>query len=170
MELIIGNLCSIAAMITDSISSAQKTTQGVLGVQCISQAIYGLSSFLLKGYSAVVQSAVSIVRNLLAMQKKQFKWMEYVLIAAGVVLGLYFNNRGLFGWLPVLANFEYSVAIFKFKDNEHALKIAFAFNIIMFMIFNAIILNIVGVCTAAVVLVSTVSAIFAENKKRKAAK
>ena len=103
---------------------------------------------------------MSILRNLAAIAEREEKWLQYALIAAGVVMGLYFNNRGLFGWLPVIANLEYSIAVFKFKDNDRALKIAFAINIVLFMIFNAVVMNIVGVCTAGVVLVTTLSAVF----------
>ena len=147
-------------MVTDSISSTRKTAKGVLAMQCVSQAIYCISGIVLKGYSAAVQSVVSILRNLAAIAEREEKWLQYALIAAGVVMGLYFNNRGLFGWLPVIANLEYSIAVFKFKDNDRALKIAFAINIVLFMIFNAVVMNIVGVCTAGVVLVTTLSAVF----------
>ena len=43
--------------------------------------------------------------------------MEWALIAAGVVLGVVFNNRGLAGWLPIVGNLEYSLAVFRFRDN-----------------------------------------------------
>ena len=40
MDIIIGNICSLLAMATDSISSTRKTARGVLLVQCLSQIIY----------------------------------------------------------------------------------------------------------------------------------
>ena len=62
------------------------------------------------------------------MKDAKSKVLEWGLILAGVVLGVVFNNRGILGWLPVIANFEYSVSVFKFKDNEKALKLAFIIN------------------------------------------
>lgn len=166
MGVIIGNLCSLLAMITDSIGSAQKTAKGVLIMQSVSQAIYCISGIALKGYSAAVQSVVSILRNLTAIAGREEKWLQYLWVALGVVLGLYFNNRGLFGWLPVVANLEYSVAVFKFKDNERALKIAFCINIILFTIFNAGLFNIVGVCCSTVVLVTTIMSLVKGKKEK----
>ena len=166
MNILIGNLCSLLAMVTDSIGSAQKTAKGVLIMQSVSQAIYCISGIALKGYSAAVQSVVSILRNLTAIAGREEKWLQYLWVVLGVVLGLYFNNRGLFGWLPVVANLEYSVAVFKFKDNERALKIAFCINVILFTIFNAGLFNIVGVCCSTVVLVTTIMSLVKGKKEK----
>lgn len=42
------------------------------------------------------------------MKNVKNKALEWMLILAGVVLGIIFNNRGLLGWLPIIANLEYS--------------------------------------------------------------
>ena len=47
MDIIIGNICSLLAMGTDSLSSTRKTTRDVLLVQCLSQLIYGIGCGLL---------------------------------------------------------------------------------------------------------------------------
>ena len=163
-ELIIGNLCSLLAMVTDSVSSSRKTAKGVLFVQCISQAIYGAGAIALKGYSAAVQNGVSIFRNIFAIKGGNNKAIEWVLIGLGVVLGLWFNNRGFFGLLPIIANLEYTIAVFRFKDNEKALKIAFMICTMLFAVFNAVILNLVGVAANLVVIVSTIVFLIKDKK------
>lgn len=40
INLLVGNVCSLLAMVTDSVSAAQKTVKRVLLIQCISQLIY----------------------------------------------------------------------------------------------------------------------------------
>ena len=162
--LIIGNLCSLLAMVTDSVSSSRKTAKGVLLVQCLSQIIYCMGAIALKGYSAAVQNVVSTFRNLFAIKGGNNKTVEWILIALGVVLGVVFNNRGFFGLLPVIANLEYTLAVFKFKDDERALKIAFMICTILFMIFNAVIMNFVGLASNVVVIVSTI-VFLAKGKK-----
>ena len=162
--LIIGNLCSLLAMVTDSVSSSRKTARGVLVVQCVSQFIYGMGAIALKGYSAAVQNVVSIFRNLFAIKGGKSKTIEWTLIALGVVLGIVFNNRGIFGILPVLANLEYTVAVFKYKDDERALKIAFMICTILFMIFNAVVMNFVGMISNLIVIVSTIIFLIKEKK------
>ena len=163
-SIIIGNLCSLLGMACDSFSASRKTTKGVLIWQSFGQFIYGLSSFVLKGYSGAAQCAVSILRNCVAIAKVNSKIVEWALILFGVVFGLYVNNLGLIGVLPVIANSEYSVAIFKFKDNERALKISFLICIVLFSIFNLYIKNFVGVATNAVVFASTAAFLVKKEK------
>ena len=156
MSIIIGNVCSLLAMVTDSISSTRKTAKGVLWVQNLSQLIYCTGSFILKGYSACAQNLVSILRNLVAIKGINSKAIEWFMVVLGVALGIGFNNLGFVGLLPVIANLQYTLVVFKFKDNERALKISFVFCCILFAVFNLFILNFVGVVTNLFVIVTTV--------------
>ena len=164
-ELIIGNLFSCLAMVVDSVSSTRKRAKDVLLFQALSQFIYLICSIVLKGYSAAVQNAVSVLRNLAAVKKDLGKALEWTLVILGVVLGLWFNNRGIFGLLPVIANLEYSLAVFRFKEDERLLKIAFAICIVLYAIFNLIILNFIGAISNLVVLVVTINYLIKNKKK-----
>lgn len=163
-SLILGNLCSLMAAVTDSISSTRKTAKGVLLVQILSQLFYGAGAVILKGYSAAVQNGVSILRNLVAIRSGRNRYLEWFLLLLGVVLGILFNNRGIIGWLPVAANLEYSLAVFRFQDNERALKFAFLITLALFILYNVVILNIVGAVTNAAVLVTTAIFLIKERK------
>ena len=160
ISVILGNVCSLLAMITDSISSTRKTAKGVLLVQCVSQMIYFVGTILLKGYSGAVQNAVSIIRNLVAIRKINSAVVEWTLVILGVALGIGFNNLGLIGYLPVVANLQYTLAVFRFKDNERALKISFAICIGLFALFNLAIYNFVGAGTNLFVMISTLIFLF----------
>ncbi|MBE6927833.1 MAG: YgjV family protein [Ruminococcaceae bacterium] len=155
-SLIIGNICSLLAMCSDGISASRKTAKGILSVQIASQFLYGASTIVLKGYSGAVQNAVSVFRNLTAMSKKQYKWIEWLLLSLAVGLGIYFNNRGLVGWLPVLGNFIYTLTVFRFKDQERPIKYAFAISTVMFAIFNFSIQNYVAFGGNVVVFIMAV--------------
>ncbi len=163
--LIIGNLCSLLAMVTDSVSSTRKTARGVLMVQNLSQLFYCTGAVILKGYSGAVQNAVSILRNFVALRNVGGKAVEWLMVALGVVLGVYFNNLGLVGYLPIVANLEYTLVVFRFRENERALKIAFLVSVALFGTFNAFIYNFVGVVTNAVVLVTGIISLIRTGKK-----
>ena len=165
MDLIFGNLCSLFAMATDGLSTSRRTARGMLLIQCLSQLFYGASAIILKGYSSAVQNAVSIARNLLASSRRQSRAVEWLLAILAVVLGVAFNNLGLRGLLPVVANLEYTLAVFRFKDDERRLKVAFLVNDVMYAVFNGIILNFVGVAANIVVGVMTVSFLIKDKKK-----
>ncbi|MBR6735343.1 MAG: YgjV family protein [Oscillospiraceae bacterium] len=153
-SLIIGNLCSLLGMISDSLSSTRKTAAGVLSLQTLGQVFFGVGSAVLKGYSAAVQSAVSILRNLAAIKKIDSRPLELALTAAGVIFGFLFNNLGVVGLLPIIANLEYTLVIFRYKDNARILKMSFFVNVSLFTIFNAFICNFVGVVSNCVILAS----------------
>ena len=165
-EIIVGNVCSLCAMITDSISGTRKKHSQILGVQMISQLFYGAGSIILKGYSSTAQNVVAILRNLAAIKNVKSKVVEWVLISLSVILGIVFNNRGLLGWLPIVANLEYSIAMFRFKDNEKSLKISFIVNMLMYSAFDFIILNFVGGASCIVVAITTAISLLRRGKEK----
>ena len=154
-EIIIGNVCSLCAMVTDSISATRKKTSEMLGIQIISQFFYGAGSIILKGYSSTAQNVVAVLRNLAAMKQIKSKLVGWGLVALSVVLGVAFNNRGLWGWLPIVANLQYSIAIFMCRDNGAALKLSYLVSLLMYAVFCYVILNYVGVAANLIVAVTT---------------
>lgn len=155
ISIIFGNICSLLAMVTDSISSTRKTAKGVLWVQNASQLFYCIGTVALKGYSGAVQNVVSIVRNLVVIYGVNSKLIAWILVILGVILGLVFNNLGWIGLLPVMANLQYTLAVFRFHDNERAIKISFLLSAVMFSVFSVAILNIIGLFSNLVVAVTT---------------
>ena len=159
LNLLIGNVCSLLAMVTDSVSAAQKTVRKVLLVQCVSQFIYCAGTIVLGGYSGATQNVVSIFRNFFAMGNKSNKYVEWSLVALGVILGLLFNNIGFMGLLPVIANLQYAIVMFRLRGNEKVLKISFMLSAVMFAAFNGALFNVVGVVTNSIVAITTAIAL-----------
>ncbi len=162
--VIIGNLFSLCAMVSDSVSGTRKKHSEIMAVQIVSQFFYAASSIALKGYSSTAQNVVAVFRNLAAMKNVKSKVLEWALILAGVALGIAFNNRGLLGWLPIIANLEYSISVFRLKDNERALKLAFIVNMIMYAVFSVVIMNYVGAVSCTVIAVTTALSLLRMNK------
>ena len=164
--LIAGNLCTLLAMLCNAISSTRKTPQGVLWMQTLSQGVYGLSALVLGGYSAVVQNVVSIFRNVAAIRNIKSKFLEWLLVILGVVLGVAFNNRSWIGLLPVIGNLQYTLAIFRYRDNEEKIKIYFLISVVAYVIFNFAIRNYAGVAADSIVIVTTaIMLLKSKNKK-----
>lgn len=167
LSLLLGNGCSLLATLSNMFASTRKTARGVLLVQSLGQVFYFLCGLCLKGYSGAVQNAMSIVRNFVAMgKKKSGRWVEWTLIAGGVVLGVVFNNRGLAGWLPIVGNLEYSLAVFRFRDDQRMLKAALVVSLLIFIVFNIIIGNIVGTVADSVVVVTTLADLWRTREKK----
>lgn len=65
-----------------------------------------------------------------------------------------------------IANLEYSISVFKLKDNEKALKLAFIINMVKYATFSLVIMNYVGTLSCTVIAVTTaVSLIKTRNEK-----
>ena len=163
--ILIGNLCTFFAMIFNSVSSTRKTAKGVLWMQTVSQGVYLISAVVLRGYSAAVQNAVGIFRNIAAIRNIKSKALEWLLVGLGVILGVVFNNRSWIGLLPVIGNFQYTLAIFRFKDDERKLKFCFLLSVLAFAIFNCAIHNYVGVVSDMFVVITTAIVLLKPQKK-----
>ena len=167
IEIIIGNICSIGAMICDSYSGTRRTRRDMLLVQTVSQFFYIVSSLVLKGYSATVQNVVTVFRNLVAIKKDPSKKVAIIFTALPVVLGIIFNNRGLMGLIPVVANLEYSIVMFACPKNVNAIKLALVINCIMFAVFNFYILNFVsGVASIIIAITTSISIRKSKSEKQ----
>ena len=161
--LIFGNICSLLAMGTDSLSASRKTAKDMLWVQNASQFLYFIGTMALQGYSGAVQNAVCIIRNLVVIKGINSKVLEWIFLALGVILGICFNNIGFMGLLPIIANLQYTLVMFRFRNNNRALKISFLINAVLFSCFSLAIWNFVGVFTNLVVAITT--AIFLVKSK-----
>lgn len=166
-QILWGNLFSLFSTGTDLYSVSRKTARSMLLWQTATQALLALSSLMLGGYSAVVQNVVSILRNLAALGKPVGKAVEYGLIAAGVVLGIACNNLGWVGWLPIIANLAYSVSVFRFKNDEHSLKIAFTICVSLYIVFNIKLYNYVGAASNFAVFCTSLLSLMKSSRPAK---
>lgn len=164
--VIIGNLCTLLAMGANAASATRKSKKSMLQVQNISQVIYCLGSIVLRGYSAAVQNVVSIARNIVAIRNIKSKSLEWTLVVLGAVLGVAFNNRGVLGLLPVIGTLQYTLAIFRIKGNERALKISFLLSTVAFVAFNISLYNFAGAAADSTVAITTIVALIRENNKK----
>lgn len=98
------------------------------------------------------------------MGNKSNKYMEWSLVALGVILGICFNNIGFMGLLPVIANLQYAIVMFRLRGNEKILKISFMLNAVMFAAFNGALLNVVGVVTNSIVAVTTAASLIRDAR------
>lgn len=167
MDIIIGNLCSLLATISDIFSASRKKVRDLLLTQCIGQFFYALCGIALKGYSATVQNVICIIRNLAAAFDVKSKVLEWGFVVLAVVLGLVFNNLGWVGYLPIAANLIYSLAVVLTRDKELVLKTAFLINVAFYIVFNAMVCNLVGTVANGVLFVATLLFIIRRLRTRK---
>ena len=131
--LILGNILSLLAVLCMGVSVVVKSKKALIGWQILDTVFFIASTLVLRSYSAVVANTVSLIRNLFAYYNRLGKGLTIVFCAIGVGLGAYLNNRGLIGWLPVIATLQYTICLYVTK-NEQQMRYALAFNLVFWSV------------------------------------
>ncbi|MBQ3695772.1 MAG: YgjV family protein [Alphaproteobacteria bacterium] len=116
--LIVGNFLSLCCAICIAISVVKKDKTNLIWWQ-IWDSVFGLlASLVLRSYSSASTSILCITRNILACKYGLTKFMTLLLIVIGVSIGLYVNNRGIFGLFPIAAFTGYTISMYWAKNDQ----------------------------------------------------
>ena len=117
-SLILGNIFSLCAVICLSVSVTTNNKKSLIGWQILDTSFFIASTFVLKSYAAVTTNSVSLVRNILAYKYGLNKIMTFCLCTIMVIIGVYLNNRGIIGFLPIIASIEYTIGLYLTKNSQ----------------------------------------------------
>ena len=133
--LIIGNIFSLFSALCIAISVIKKSKKDFMYWQ-IGDALFGtFANVALYAYAALVISIICFVRNLLSYKNKLTKNITIILLVISVIVGLYANNLGLIGLLPIIASASYTICIYITKT-EQQMRWALAINLLMWFVHN----------------------------------
>lgn len=172
---IIANVIGGIAMTIFLISSTIKKKRFIIILQTIAHVILAVSEALLNTFSSIVQEVISITRNVSVLTNKNTKWFNVLLIILGLVVGITFNiifdNNNWIGYLPIIANFEYSIFLMKKNVSVNTLKLSLAFSSLLWCIFFLMSQNylsgIFNALTVTMALVTVSRNIFQSKKEAK---
>lgn len=164
MMVLLGNMFSLVAVVFNYINGTRKKKRDMILCDAGASLFYAIADFLLKGYSGAVMNLVGLFRNICALFFEESKAFAWVLIGCSVVLGIYFNNLGIIGVLPVFTGFYYSICIINTETGPTQMKLAFILNTLAFLIYSVVIQNYIGVISNAIIIVSAARSYF-EMKK-----
>ena len=136
LVLIIGNIFSLFSAICIAISVIKKSKKDLMYWQ-IGDTFFGIiANIALSAYAALVISVICFIRNILSYKDKLTINITYILLILSVVIGLYANNRGVMGWLPIIASASYTICVYVTK-NEQQMRWALVFNLMLWFVHNA---------------------------------
>lgn len=163
--IVLGNICTLAAQGFTVLNGTRKKKRDMILCDMAAAALFTLSNLVLKGYTGVVQNAVGFLRNITAIFLPKDKYIGWFLVACGVVLGIYFNNKGFVGLLPVVSGVWYSICVINKKASAKMLKMAFIFNSFCFSAYSFALYNVVGgVANAAIGIITIYNYIKNKNQ------
>ena len=163
MIVMLGEIFSLMSAVCLEYSNFGKSKNRMIFWQTINAGFYSLSGICLGGYSAVISSMLTLVRNVLQIKGKLAAKSVMIICVFVVVFGLYVNNRGWLGLLPVTASVIYTIMIYAVCSVKH-MKIAVMINMLQWAVFDCyigaypsfvmdiviIILSVVNLCIKSV--------------------
>lgn len=135
-QLILGNVFSFGAAVCLAVSVMKNSKKSLIGWQIGDTFLCVISNLILLSYSAMTISAMCLIRNLLAYSNHLTKVLTCVLLIVGCAVGLYANNRGYIGILPVIATMEYTILMYTTK-NAQQMRYALIVNLLMWFLHDA---------------------------------
>lgn len=90
-------------------SSFFKKKNTILIIQSIGYIIDGITQIIANSLSAAAQLSICAIRNFITTKEKTPKWVYHIFSLFFITFGLYFNNRGFIGLLPIVATVQYTL-------------------------------------------------------------
>lgn len=94
-----------------------------------------IANLLLGGLTGALTIAVSIVRNTLAITKRDNRLTTLILVILQIVLGYYFNRLGYIGFLPIVASVSYTIAI-QMTSSTQILRFVIIENMLLWFVYD----------------------------------
>lgn len=157
-EIIIGNILGLLCNIFCAISAFGSTRKKIMFMQCLDCTCGALSSVVLRGYTGALTQAVNLVRNFIVYKGKMTNAVKVVTIAAIIILGLWANNLGAIGLLPILASVEYTLFIM-FTDDVNKIRLAIILNNILWIGYELAIMNYASIVMETGIIISSIVSI-----------
>ncbi len=164
LTMLIANGLTLLAQLVNLYAASRKSKNDILLWQCIFMVLIGITSFLLKGYSAVVTDVLGIIRNLIIIRRIENRTVDIVQMILCIVLGIYFNNNGFIGYLPIVATISQSLLLLNRNVRTDHVQLVCAFSSICWSVFNLGIGSYVGAVFNALAAVSYLATMFRERK------
>ena len=166
LMLIAGNVMSFISATFLGISTFQKSKSDVLKFQILDGSFNVLSNLFLGGYSGCIVGIICLIRNLLVVNKKIGKVTGALIVSTILILGIKFNNRGLIGYLPIIAGIQYSLTVI-IAENANTIKRALIVNLLLWCIYNLFIFSIPLFVTQLILLVITIANLAKDYRQTK---
>lgn len=140
MNIVIGNVISFMSAMCMVFSCCSKDMKKVFGFQFLECVLLAVASVFFGTYAAVVTLLLSAARNIITAMGKFTRPVMVIFLLLVTGLGILTNNRGIIGFLPVIATLEYTVCCHYITDVK-ATKISILVNLIIWIVYSFIIFD-----------------------------
>ena len=163
MSLLIGNLCSFIAACFTFLSAWSGDKKRIYLYQAAQCLVLAIANIFFASVSGVTTCALCSLRNLLLAYERFTPRRCYAFVAAVAALGIFANNRGTVGLLPVVTTAVYTVGCLYAKQTK-AIKWNLIVNLILWAIYDVFILDLVSCAVDSVSAVAALVSLRREGK------
>lgn len=149
-RILLGNLISFTASLALTAGCLMKEPKKVYVMQVVENLILVVSSAVFGSWSGISTLLISTVRNVLLVKGRFDKRMMVLFAVLVAGCGLWVNNRGMVGLLPVLATVILTVCNYYAKEIL-AIKWSLFVNIVLWAVYFFAILDVISGVTQVVV-------------------
>ena len=165
VTVLIANGLTLLAQLANLYAASRKNKNDILFWQCIFMLMIGITSFLLKGYSAVVTDVLGIIRNLIIIKGIENRTVDIIQMILCITLGIYFNSNGFIGYMPIIATISQSLLLLNRNARTESVQLICAFSSLCWVIFNLGIGSYVGAVFNAMAAISYLVTMFRGKAK-----
>ena len=134
---IIANIFSFIGAILVAYSTFSKKKEKMFFIQSLDTLAYAFSNLFIGSYSGVSTNILSSIRNYLNSKNKNNKYINTILILLIVIIGIITNQKGLIGFIPIIASVEYTIFSLISKDVQDV-RIILCINLALWFIHDSI--------------------------------
>ncbi len=158
-NIVIGNIISFIAAIFMAISCTVKNRKTIFYLQALNCLVLAVASLFFGSYAGITTLLISTVRNIIVAHDKYTKPVMYIFLILTVLLGVFANNRGFTGLLPVIATVQYTLCLNLFKG-LFLTRISIFVNTALWVTYSFIIRDFSTACMDSISLITVTVAIF----------
>lgn len=157
-SVILGNIVTFVGALLTIAMGLIKTKKGILSIQCFQCGVYAIANTMLGGYSGAVQNAITILRNIYTFKKPFTFIVKLVFIFLQITIGLYFNQLGWIGLLPIIAGVSFTW--FVDSKSEIVLKTVLIMDNLLWVYYNIVINSYVSLAVNAFAIIANLIGIY----------
>lgn len=158
-NLIIANIISLFSAVFTCLSSWSKKKANIYYFQIGQCLLLAVANIFFQSYAAIISLLICALRNYLCAKDKYTKPLCIILTVAILILGIICNNKGYIGWIFIGANVIYTLGVY-FCKKELSIKVNILINLILWIIYEILIIDIPSFIADTIATVITVIAIF----------
>lgn len=151
--LLLANIFSFIGKILFIMISFAETKKKMLSIQVLNAIFDGAACFTSGSYAGALSNLTIIIRNVLTNKNLINNFITGIICVVLFVLGIIVNNKGIFGFLPIIVSVIYTVIITN-TENIKIIRIAQIVNRLLSLAHDIYFLLIPSIITGTIVIIT----------------